>query len=756
MSYLISNETPQKLGWASLITFGTIVGWISISYVIDPQVPSVGKVVGILAFTGVSIPLIGCGVWLRSATGYLSAEDVVRVVTWGSGGMFPLSILAILLLLYTGQQGLALVNPFVIVLWMAGGGAVGGLITGIYDVQRRKAHRRHQATAEELSALIEAAPVSIIEHTSSGTVQLWNQTAEQVFGWKAREVVGSRLPFHSEGVERECDAQERRRNEDRQMNTVEVTRRTKGGELRDFLLSSAPVYDSDGETTRSILQVFVDITDKKQRREDLALFKTLLDHSNDSIFVIDPTTGEFIDVNDTASEKLGYEPEELLELSVTDIEVTFSSPNEWKSHIASVRDAGSMMFDGEHQCKDGSTFPVEVNIAYVSLDTDHEYIVALARDITERKKRQQELSQFRKAVDQAGHAIYLTDVDGTIEYVNPAFEDVTGYSAEIAIGNDPSILQSGDHDDEYYARLWSTILDGRVWEEHIRDRRKSGELYMARQTIAPIYEGDSIAGFVAIQSDTTSQKLREQRISVLNRILRHNLRTAVTVISGNAELLLEELDDEELRTWAEVIAEHARTLQTTGEKAQQLQRALDSIQSSAKQIPITDAISRVITVCTEEYPAADISVDNSIADSIVVDTRIRPAIEELVRNAIEHNDDPRPTVRISFDVEQCTEQVSISVRDEGPRIPDLERVAFRDSNETPLQHGSGIGMWLIKWITTALGGRVAIEENDPQGNVVTITLPVVSAIDATSSNGSETPNSGGSSKKVPQGYEPDD
>ncbi|MFC7172250.1 PAS domain-containing protein [Haloplanus litoreus] len=81
-------------------------------------------------------------------------------------------------------------------------------------------------------------------------------------------------------------------------------------------------------------------------------------------------------------------------------------------------------------------------------------------DVTERKRREHELQQFKTAVERSAHAIYITDAEGTIEYINPAFEAVTGYSEEAAIGETPRLLQSGEYDDEFYEEFWETIRAG--------------------------------------------------------------------------------------------------------------------------------------------------------------------------------------------------------------------------------------------------------------------------------------------------------
>ena len=141
------------------------------------------------------------------------------------------------------------------------------------------------------------------------------------------------------------------------------------------------------------------------------------------------------------------------------------------------------------------------------------HIIGVAHDITERKQREQELGRFKRAVEASGHAIYMTDAEGVITYVNPAFEEITGYSASDAIGETPYLLQSGEHDETYYRKLWETVRSGHVWEEEITDRRKDGSLYYAQQTIAPVTDRNGeIDRFVAVQHDITEEKEQQRAL----------------------------------------------------------------------------------------------------------------------------------------------------------------------------------------------------------------------------------------------------
>ena len=162
---------------------------------------------------------------------------------------------------------------------------------------------------------------------------------------------------------------------------------------------------------------------------------------------------------------------------------------------------------------------------------------------------------FRRAVEQSASAVFFTDTDGTIEYVNPAFEELTGYDAEEAIGRNPRILKSGQLSEEYYERMWGTILEGDVWREEVPNRRADGELYYANQTIAPIKNGtEEITEFVAIQNEITEYKRLSRDIEVFETIVQQ-LEDPVMLqdLDGNFVVVNEAVSDYAGMSTAELI-----------------------------------------------------------------------------------------------------------------------------------------------------------------------------------------------------------
>lgn len=169
-------------------------------------------------------------------------------------------------------------------------------------------------------------------------------------------------------------------------------------------------------------------------------------------------------------------------------------------------------------------------------------ILLILRDISEREEKQLELRRFKQAVEAAGQAIFITDTDGVIEYVNPAFEVITGYGAEEAIGKTPGILKSGEMSSEYYEELWDTILSGGTWEEELTNQRKNGELYHAHQIIAPITDGEGdIQAFVAIQTDVTERVQQERKLRELKQrryeSMFNSIRDAVLIADTDGKIV---------------------------------------------------------------------------------------------------------------------------------------------------------------------------------------------------------------------------
>jgi PAS domain S-box-containing protein len=205
---------------------------------------------------------------------------------------------------------------------------------------------------------------------------------------------------------------------------------------------------------------------------------------------------------------------------------------------------------------EGDEIFIEVTATRIEEDDTVEF-GGIIQDITEQKKTEQQLKLFRAGVESAGHSIYFTDADGTIEYVNPAFEEITGYEADEAIGRNPRILKSGEHSPEFYEELWETILAGDIWRDEIVNTTRSGDRYVVDQTIAPV-EGDAgeIDHFVAVNVDVTERKEYERELERHEAYLNqsHDIITVVDA-EGTVRFQSESTDEITGFTPSEVVGE---------------------------------------------------------------------------------------------------------------------------------------------------------------------------------------------------------
>lgn len=139
------------------------------------------------------------------------------------------------------------------------------------------------------------------------------------------------------------------------------------------------------------------------------------------------------------------------------------------------------------------------------------------------------------ALEQAADGIVITDAAGTIQYVNPAFTTLTGYSREEAVGGNPRLLKSDRHDPAFYQELWSTLLSGKIWQGEITNRHKDGSLYDEEMRIAPVLDAaGATTGYIAIKHDVTEQRAHESAQAFLAAIVEHSEDAIVAVAPAGA------------------------------------------------------------------------------------------------------------------------------------------------------------------------------------------------------------------------------
>ena len=302
-------------------------------------------------------------------------------------------------------------------------------------------------------------------------------------------------------------------------------------------LTIGRIEGGDGPATALVIR---DGRAERDTGEALTLRNRVFDEAPVGITIADATAADtpIVYANEQFQQLTGYDEDEITGHNPRFLQGEGTDPD----LVAELRDGieqeTPVTTELQNYRKDGTEFWNRVTVAPLTNgDGDVTNYVGFQEDVTDRKVDQGLLRRFQRAVEAAGHGIYMTDPEGTITYVNPSFERITGYDAETAVGQTPAILNSGEMSDDYYEGLWETITAGEVWAEEIRDRRQSGELYYAEQTIAPLTDDDGeIEAYVAIQTDVTDRKERETQLRQYERAI-EGARESIAAVGEDYQYL---------------------------------------------------------------------------------------------------------------------------------------------------------------------------------------------------------------------------
>ena len=372
-------------------------------------------------------------------------------------------------------------------------------------------------------------------------------------------------------------------------------------------------------------------------------------------------------------------------------------------------------------------------------------LVVIIRDITNQNRANKELIKLNRAIEQSSISVIITDSNGNIEYVNPFFTKLTGYSPEEIMGKNPRILKSGHHLADFYTNLWKDIKSGKDWQGEILNKRKNGETYWEYIVISPIVDKDgNITNYVAIQEDITQLKLimedlitAKNKAEEMNRIkslffanMSHELRTPMIGILGNAELLEMDITDAAHREMVRTIYRSAMRLHETLNSILDISKIeVEGIQKTERLIDISKLVYESISLfrAAAVEKGLILQYENSAeAKKIYTDDNIVTKIlNNLLSNAIKYSDSGTITVRLS-----CNEQKAvIEVEDSGIGIAednlDIIFEPFRQTSEgySRRYEGTGLGLTLTKRFVEILGGTLKVKSVLGKGSTFTVELP---------------------------------
>ena len=471
-----------------------------------------------------------------------------------------------------------------------------------------------------------------------------------------------------------------------------------------------------GDSFNGSVGTLRDITQRKQRRQEIKTerdrFRAIFDDAFDAVVIFDDDR-QYIEVNEQATELFGLPKEELIGKTIdefaaggVDIEQAFQELQQTQQDRNTVTLVRA----------DGTERLVEYAASTNITPSQH---LAVLRDVTDHRRRER---RFQALVEEANDIISIVDEDGRFQYQSPSVERILGYDPAETLGDKVwEYIHPKDREKTLERfEMWVSDPDRVPKGIEYRAQHADGswrwmEAHGNSQLDNPVVEG-----YVFNSRDITSRKERQQQLELIDRVLRHNVRNDMNVIRGAAEVISDNTSGETAE-FATQIIRTSNDLVDTAETEREMAKLL-SKPANLESLSVNPLVQQVASRVRRKFPEAIVTVEYSEGVEIRATAHFRQAIEELLTNAIIHNDADSPEVTVT--VVETSDMVRLEIADNGPQIPDMEReVLLGNEERTPLDHGSGLGLWFVQLLVSRSGGSIRFEQNSLAGNTVILELP---------------------------------
>lgn len=360
----------------------------------------------------------------------------------------------------------------------------------------------------------------------------------------------------------------------------------------------------------------------------------------------------------------------------------------------------------------------------------------------------EKINRFKQVIDSAFDVIVITDANGKVTYINPAFETVTGYSSEEAIGKTTNILKSGYHDEGFYKNMWDTIKTGNVWKGEFINRKKSGEVYYASSIVFPIYAKGDVS-YVSIQRDVTQEKkfyeqlVRAQKMEAIGTLaggIAHDFNNLLTAILGYSELMLSMTKEED------PLHKPAKIINNAGEKGAELVRKILMItrkeKMEAKPVDINQIIKNSMELLERSMPKS-IEIITKLNENLPFTIADPSQIQQVIMNLAVNARDAMPdggrlvieTAVVGTEngaangILDSKEKgfIKLSVSDTGIGMDtDTQRKIFDPFFTTKeTGKGTGLGLYIVHSIINNHSGYINLYSEPGKGTRFNMYLPII-------------------------------
>ena len=492
---------------------------------------------------------------------------------------------------------------------------------------------------------------------------------------------------------------------------------------------------------------------EKALRESEDRFRGISHSIADWIWEVDKY-GRYTFASGKVKEILRYEPEELIGKTPFEL-MPEDSENRIGAYLKKIVSEKKPIADLEHWTltKEGDSICLLTNGVPILNEKGELYgYRGVDKDITERKQAEEEHIRLATAIEQAAESVVITDRDGTIQYVNPAFESITGYGRQEAVGQNPRTLKSGKHRKEFYADLWNTIASGKVWRGHFINKKKDGTLYEEEATISPIKNtSGEIINFVAVKRDVTEEikledKLRQaqkmEAIGTLAGGIAHDFNNILSAIIGYTELAEYEIPE------GSKTREKLKEVLKAGRRAKDLVKQILAFSRQGDQerkpLQVSHIVKEALKLLRASLPTTIEIRRNIEPDTGIIEadpTQIHQVLMNLCTNAAHAMNNKGGVLEVGIrNVEVGNEDIGLkypnvppghyvllTIRDTGHGMSAgvVERIFDPYFTTKEKGEGTGLGLAVVHGIVKSYGGVITVYSEIGKGSTFNIYLSAI-------------------------------